>query len=117
MYCLFISSFVKILLSTHLFNRFETEYCVKTWSICPFFNSNFDSEGQLRTKLYDKRDDFNFLIVNFPFICSRIPAAPEYAVYISHLIQYFRACGSYPHFAWSRVAAYKEATEPRVPIG
>ena len=25
-----------------------------------------DSEGRLRTKLYNKRDDFNFLIVNFP---------------------------------------------------
>ena len=28
-----------------------------------------DSERRLRTKLYDKRDDFNFPIVNFPFIC------------------------------------------------
>ena len=28
-----------------------------------------DSEGRLRKKLYDKRDDFNFPIVNFPFIC------------------------------------------------
>jgi len=27
-----------------------------------------DSDGQLRTKLYDKRDDFHFPIVNFPFI-------------------------------------------------
>jgi hypothetical protein len=27
-------------------------------------------EGRLRTKLYDKRDDLNFPIVNFPFICS-----------------------------------------------
>jgi hypothetical protein len=44
-----------------------------------------DSEGRLRTKLYDKRDDFNFPIVNFPFICSNIPAAPAYGVYISHL--------------------------------
>ena len=26
------------------------------------------SEGWLRTKLYDKGDDFNFSIVNFPFI-------------------------------------------------
>ena len=26
-----------------------------------------DSDGQLRTKLYDKRDDFNFPIVNFTF--------------------------------------------------
>ena len=32
-----------------------------------------DSEGRVRTKLYDKRDDFNFTIVNFPFICSNIP--------------------------------------------
>ena len=45
-----------------------------------------DSEGRLRTKLYDKRDDFNFPIVNFPFVCSNIPAAPAYGVYISHLI-------------------------------
>ena len=42
-----------------------------------------DSEGRLRTKLYDKRDDFNFLIVNFPFICNNIPAASVYGVYIS----------------------------------
>ena len=27
-----------------------------------------DSESRLRTKLYDKRDDFNFPIVNFPFM-------------------------------------------------
>ena len=47
-----------------------------------------DSEGQLRTKLYDKRDDFSVLIVNFPFICSNIPAAPAYGVYISQLIRY-----------------------------
>ena len=29
-----------------------------------------DSEGRLGTKFYDKRDDFNFPIVNFPFIDS-----------------------------------------------
>jgi hypothetical protein len=48
-----------------------------------------DSEGRLRMKLYDKRDDFNFHIVNFPFICSNIPAAPAYGVYISQFIRYF----------------------------
>ena len=53
-----------------------------------------DSEGWLRTKLYDKRDDINNPIVNFPFIYSNIPAAPAYEVYISQLIRYFRACGS-----------------------
>ena len=57
-----------------------------------------DSEGWLRTKLYDKRDEFNFPIVNFPFICSNILATPAYRVYISQLIRYSRACGSYQDF-------------------
>jgi hypothetical protein len=35
-----------------------------------------DNEGLLRKKLYAKRDDFNLPILNFPFICSNIPAAP-----------------------------------------
>ena len=46
-----------------------------------------DSEGRLRTKLDDKRDDFNFFIVKFPFICSNIPETPAYGVYISQLIR------------------------------
>jgi hypothetical protein len=36
--------------------------------------------------------------VNFPFICSNIPAAPAYGVYISQLIRYSRACGFYQDF-------------------
>jgi len=49
-------------------------------------------------KLYDKRDDFNFPILNFPFIYYNIPAALIYGVYISQLIRYSRACGSYQNF-------------------
>jgi len=44
-------------------------------------------EWELRTKLY-KRDDFNFLFANFPFICSNIPAGPTYSEYISNLKRY-----------------------------
>jgi len=29
------------------------------------------------------------------FVCSNTPAAPAYGVYISQLIRYSRACGSY----------------------
>ena len=57
-----------------------------------------DNDGQLKSKLYDKRDDFNFPIVNFPFLCSNIPAAPAYGVYISQLIRYSRACITYSDF-------------------
>ena len=57
-----------------------------------------DSEGRLRTKLYNNRDDFNFLIMNFPSICNNIPAAPVYGVYISQLIRYSRVFGSNQDF-------------------
>ena len=57
-----------------------------------------DKEGRLRTKLQDKRDAFNFRVVNFLFIYSNIPAAPVYAEYISQLIRYSRVCGSYQDF-------------------
>ena len=37
------------------------------------------------TKIYDKRDDFNFNIVNFPFLDGDVPQRPSYGVYISQL--------------------------------
>jgi len=46
-------------------------------------HSEIYNEGQLITKLNDKRYDFNSPFVNFPFICSIIPVAPAYEVYIS----------------------------------
>ena len=58
----------------------------------------FDSNGHLSTRLYDKRDDFNFSIINFPHLISNIPLSPAYGVYISQLIRYARACSSYGDF-------------------
>ena len=46
------------------------------------------SSNRLYTKLYDKRDDYDFHIVNFPFLLSNIPSGPSYGVYISQLIRY-----------------------------
>ena len=57
-----------------------------------------DNEGKLSVKLYDKRDDFNFPIVNFPFLCSNIPLSPAYGVYMSQLIRYARASYKYEDF-------------------
>ena len=39
-----------------------------------------DSEGKLSTRLYDKRDDFDCHIVNFPFLSSNIPSGASYGV-------------------------------------
>ena len=58
----------------------------------------FDESGQLSTTIYDKRDDFNFKIINFSNMCSNIPASPAYGVYISQLIRYARASSNYSDF-------------------
>jgi hypothetical protein len=57
------------------------------------------SNGRLTTTLYDKRDDFDFAIVSFPFLCSNIPLSPAYSVYISRLIRYARASFVYEDFS------------------
>ena len=41
-----------------------------------------DSEVRLKTKFYDKRDGFNFPIVNFPSLCNSI-LEHQYMKYIS----------------------------------
>jgi hypothetical protein len=41
---------------------------------------NIHSNGRTTFSLYDKRDDFDFAIVNFPFLCSNIPLSPAYGV-------------------------------------
>ena len=33
-------------------------------------------KGKYSTEVYNKRDDFNFKIVNFPILCSNIPSGP-----------------------------------------
>jgi hypothetical protein len=47
---------------------------------------NINADRKLATQLYDKRDDFNFAIVSFPYtcICSNIPLSPaDGGIYIS----------------------------------
>ena len=60
--------------------------------------SFLDDSGQLSIKIYDKRDDFNFKIINFPNFCNTIPASPAYGIYISQLIRYARANSNYSDF-------------------
>ena len=42
------------------------------------------SNDIVSTKIYDKRDDFDFEIVNFPFLDGDVPRSTSYGVYISH---------------------------------
>ena len=48
------------------------------------------SDGFVKTKIYDKRDDFDFDIVNFSFLDDDVPRSTSYGVYISQLIRLAR---------------------------
>jgi hypothetical protein len=75
----------------------ETTYTASSASFLDLY-LEFDDSGQFSTNFYDKRDDFNFKIINFPNMCSNIPASPVYGVYISQLILYARASSNYSDF-------------------
>ena len=66
-------------------NSFDTE--------APFLDLNLSiTNGKVSSKIYDKRDDFNFEIVNFPFLDGYLSLSPSYGVYIYHFIRFARVC-------------------------
>ena len=55
-----------------------------------FFGFTFIYIGFVKTKIYDKREDFDFDIVNFSFLDDAVPRSTSYGVYISQLIRFAR---------------------------
>ena len=49
-------------------------------------------------KFYDKRDDFDFDIVNFPFLDGDVLRRASYGVYISQLIRFAKVCNHVTDF-------------------
>ena len=74
-----------------------------------------DNGGILKTKLYDKRDDFNFPIINFLFISINIPASSAYEVYISQLIRYSRTGAHYYDF-WTELSCWRKCFSNKVAL-
>ena len=65
----------------------------------PFLDLNLSiTNGIVSSKIYDKRDDFNFEIVNFPFLDGDVPRCPSYGVYISKLVRFARECSNVDDF-------------------
>ena len=72
-------------------NSFDTE--------APFLDLNLSiTNGIVSSKIYDKRGDFNFEIVNFTFLDGDGPCSPSYGVYISQLNCYARVCSNVADF-------------------
>ena len=65
----------------------------------PFLDLHLSvANGFVSSKIYDKRDDFNFDIVNFPFLDGDVPRRASYGVYISQLIRFARVCNHVTDF-------------------
>ena len=54
-------------------------------------STSSDSDKLRPFHKWDKRDDFDFEIVNFPFLDGDVPRSTSYGVYISQLIRFARA--------------------------
>ena len=64
-----------------------------------FFNLHLSiSNDIVSTKIYDKRDDFDFEIVNYPFLDGDIPRFTSNGVYISLLNRFARASSNVVDF-------------------
>ena len=59
----------------------------------PFLDLHLSiSNGFVSSKIYDKRDDFDFDIVNVLFLDGDVPRRPSYGVYKSQRIRFARLC-------------------------
>ena len=73
----------------------------------PFLDLNLSiTNGIVSSKIYDKRDDFSFEIVNFPFLDGDVPRSPSYGVYISQLIRFARVCSNVDDFNNTSLQCY-----------
>lgn len=55
-------------------------------------------KGRIISKIYDKRDDFNFETVNYPHLDGDVPRSTSYGVYASQLLRFARACSRVEDF-------------------
>ena len=81
-------------------------------SEAPFLDLHLSiSHDFVSSKIYDKRDDFDFDfdIVNFPFLDGDVPRSTSYGVYIAQLIRFARVASHVADFnARNKPYAYSE---------
>ena len=95
-----------------MLSRSISKFCFKTLNRAnssdteaPFLDLNLCiSNGTVSTKIYDKRDDFDFDIVNFPFLDGDVPRRTSYGVYIPQLIRFARASSNLSDFNYRNKA-------------
>ena len=98
---LFVANFPEF--KNHIHEIYPQELEIKLESNNPREISYLDlhivsQNSNLIFTVYDKRDDFNFAIVNYPYLDSCIPKKSALGVYTSQLIRYARICSYFEDF-------------------
>ena len=66
---------------------------------CPFLDLQVTiTDSIISTSIYDKRDAFDFPIVNFPTLTGNIPKKSSYGVFVGEAVRYARACSYFKDF-------------------
>ena len=72
--------------------------------------------SDVHTSVYDKRDDFGFPIVNFPWCSGDVPRLPSYVVYISQLVRFARCSTSVSDCPFQKSSNYFQTTDTGLQI-
>ena len=60
---------------------------------------NIDTSGKIKTKLYDKRNSYNFFIVRFPYKSSNLPNKMFYSTTSAEILRICRATTDFNEFS------------------
>ena len=82
-----------------------------------FLDLNIKVVGSdVHISVYDKRDDFGFPIVNFPWFSGGVPRLPSYVVYISQLVRFARCCTSVSDYPFQKSSNHFKTTDTGLQI-
>ena len=71
------------------------------------------SDGFVKTKIYNKREDFDFDIFNFPYLYGDVPRSTSYGVYISQLLHFARVSNHVDYFN-TRIKFCQQTPQTRI---
>ena len=82
---------------------YPREMILKRTNISPVVVNLLDStvsihQGKFMYKLYEKRNEFNFNVINYPFACGNIPKIPSHGIFISQLMRFCNMNSSFKHY-------------------
>ena len=77
---------------------------------CPFLDLQLQIKDKIiSTSIFDKRDDFDFPIVNFPNLSGNIPTKSAHGVFMGEAVRYARACTYLHDFKFRLLSLVKKS--------